>query len=178
MGGINSQFHRQERRSMRNTPLLLAVCLSIAGCAMPRSRDEMLASATGLNRVCSGEFSPAEATQRLRSAWATCFVNPPGVKVIPLGRTVVAHERSRVIITNEQLGAASIIIARLAPPPSGMMTPLSHSVFLMADIRETNECRSEVVVRAANSHWEKRARQTAAWLANPAAISAEAACDR
>ena len=138
----------------------------------------MLTSAKSLDRVCSAELSPTEAMQRLRSAWATCFVNPPGINVVPLGQTIVAHERSRVIVTTEQLGETGVLIARLAPPPRGIVTPLTNSVFLMADVRETRECRSEVVVRAANSHWEKRAAQTAAWLANPAVMPAEAACNR
>jgi hypothetical protein len=164
---------------MRFALVFTAVCLFVTGCAVPKSREEMLASAKSVERVCSSELSPAEAVQRLKSAWAACFVAPRGVDVVPVGQTVVAHERSRVIVTSEQVGSTSVLIARLAPSPFGMLpTPLSNAVFLVADIQATNECRSEITVRASNSHWEKRSLQTPSWLANPSVMPKEAECNR
>ncbi len=164
--------------NMRTSLLLLLACASTIGCAVPKSRDEMLASVKTFNRVCSSDFSPNEVAERLRSAWSACFVSPRSIGVMPVGKTVVVHENARVIVSNERIGETTVLMARLAPSPFGIATPLSNSVLLMADIRATSECRSEVVVRATNSHWEKRSAQTSSWMANPMVMPPEAACDR
>lgn len=169
---------RNREKTMHRRLLWVGVCLSIVGCSTPKSRDEMLASDATVYKTCSTELAPPDAVQRLRAAWSGCFVASPGVNVLPLGQTVVASSKSRVIVTSDQVGATGVLIARLEPPPVGVFSPLSNSVFLMADIRETSECRSEVLVRAANSHWEKRAKQTGVWLANPEARPQEAGCNR
>ena len=152
---------------MRLPLILLGLSFALAGCSVPKSRDEMLTSAASVHRTCSAEHSPADAAARLRAAWIGCFVTSPGINVVPLGQTVAVSPKSRVIVTSEQAGSTGVLIARLARPPVGVITPLSNSVLLMADIQATAECRSEVIVRAASSHWEKRAKQTTAWLTNP-----------
>lgn len=139
---------------MRTHLVLIATCLLAVGCATPKSREEMLASVKTFERSCSPKVSTAEASRRLQSAWTSCFVASRGIDIVSTGHAV---ERARVIVTSEEIDGAKVLIARLASPRFGSLpTPLSNSILLMADIRETSECRSEVVVRATKSHWEKR----------------------
>jgi hypothetical protein len=164
---------------MRNHLLLITACLLITGCATHKSRDDMVSEVKIFERVCSSELSAEEAARRLQAAWTACFVTPSGVNIVPIGQTIAVYQRSRIIITSEQVDTTKVLIARLPPPGFGMpLNPMSNAIFLMADIRETNECRSEIVVRATNSYWEKRSTQTRAWLENPGIMPKEAECKR
>lgn len=157
---------------------LTLLCALLLGCAAPKTRDEMLASSVSSTRVCSTELSPGDAVERLQIAWSRCFVSPRSIGIAIVGNTATAYENSRVALSREDVKETSVLVARIASRPLSIPNPLSHSMLLMADIRETKECRAEVVVRAANTHWQKRANETVKWLTDPLLQSPEAECGR
>lgn len=161
---------------MRNKIILIVTVASLTACSIPKSRQEMLGSVTPITTVCSQNYSPADALQRLQTAWSTCFVRPPGIAIAQTGNLPVVYPQSRVKLEIAKEDSTTVLIARLAEV-TGMPTPLSNSVLLMADLQGTTQCRTEIVVRAATSHWEKRAKHTEHWLEAPTVMPAEAACN-
>jgi len=149
------------------SPLLVLACVAVAGCAAPKqSRDEMLAANLVVTRVCSG-LSVAEAAERLKSAWQACFMKPPSINVIPLGTTTAVYTSSRLMVTEDSRGGMTTLFTLIAPQRFAPPSPFSRSILLMADLRETAECRAEVQVRPATDDWKAPADYTARWLQEP-----------
>jgi len=161
---------------MRHISFTVITALALSACSIPKSRNEMLGSFPPHITVCSQNHSPREAVERLQQAWSTCFVRPPRMGIAQTGKFAVAYEQSRIRLELSKENSTDVLVARLAES-IGMPTPLSNSILLMADIQATSQCRSEISVRAATSHWEKRSRQTEIWLNDPTAMPAEAACN-
>lgn len=157
---------------------LIAVvsCLLLASCSAPKTREEMLSTASSTVRVCSSQLTPAESVSRLREGWESCFVRPPSNDIGFAAGKVFISESSRIEIVEERQGDATVLIARISARERSSATPLTNTIVLMADVRESSDCKSEVLVRATNRHWEKRSAQTQTWLAEPSARPQEAQC--
>lgn len=82
------------------------------------------------------------------------------------------------MVAREQLSGATVLTMRFVTRPLSLPTPFDKAHVLMADIRETPECKSEVVVRAADENWKKMADATDKWLSVPLKKVPEAGCRR
>lgn len=154
------------------------VCVVLAGCATPKTREEMLALPTEPVRVCAPALTPEQAVERLQAAWNQCFVRGPRMAISFVGANAVAYPEGGVVLTHERKDDTHVLSTRLPPSSWNRPSPLGNTLLLMAEVRQTGTCPAEVTVRASNDHWRKRARQTEAWLADPRQRSPEAGCDR
>ncbi|ABM96823.1 hypothetical protein Mpe_B0043 (plasmid) [Methylibium petroleiphilum PM1] len=171
--------HRtQSTPATRSAAASALACLALVGCALPQTRDEMLSAASSPVRVCSSELTTAGAAERLEAAWQRCFVSPRTMGVAQTGSGAVFYEQSRLVVFRDRVGDATVLSTRIARRPLDLPTPLNQALFLMADIRETPECKSEVVVRAAAENWQKVAGATEKWLSDPLQQVPEAGCRR
>ncbi len=160
---------------MRNLWVASLIVSSLTACAVPKSRNEMLGAFPPHTTVCSQQYSPGEAALRLQRAWSTCFVRPAGIGIAQTGGVPVLYEQSRIKLDRSKEDSTEVLTARIAEHV-GMPSPLSNAILLLADFQPTSQCRTEIVVRAASTLWEKRAAQTEFWLKDPSIMPGEASC--
>lgn len=133
----------------------LILWLTACGTAQP---DDMRSQTQVSATVCSSK-SVAEATNNLVQAWSRCYIRPETTYVRGVGVITTASSNS-IRVQNIDGGNAVMVIYTM---------PVTDRSFirLLADIRKTEACNAEVIVRSGAGGWSAGARYTSIWLENP-----------
>ena len=148
--------------------LLAAIGLSACG-SIPMTIDGLRLQQQEIFTVCSHR-SVQEATAQLARAWSKCYVGPEVREV------AVMVGRVPVMVPVGSAGTMRVDVQSVRDGTTVFVTMPGGNIPLMADIRTTANCPSEVVARGVQALWVSSAKNTETWLNNPEASGPMMAC--
>jgi len=140
---------------------ILMLSLTLAACAdLPMSTENLRLQQTSAKTICS-ELPVQKSVQILTRAWSRCY-GANGAKDITIMAggvpTTLPIANSGVMLVDvETHSDMSTVAVRL---PKGQVT-------LMADLKPTESCPSEISARGVQGLWISSANNIESWMKNP-----------
>jgi hypothetical protein len=153
--------------NVRSQLLVSGVALCLCACASSvTSPDQFRAAEPVAVQVCSTK-SVAESGQALADAWGRCWVKRHHNQSI----ASIIQGPSPFYVTIDELPERGTVALVQQSANFG-----TTNIVLLADLRHTNRCNTEVSVRGARVPWRGYAEHTKVWLENPFDKGPGAAC--
>lgn len=156
---------------MRHKLIIVALAtLALTACvSIPTTADQFRAQQSEVTTVCS-QRSVEETTNRLVKAWSRCYEGPG------LSEIAIVAGRVPFVVPLGNSGSTRVDVAGTENGTTVLLRLPSNQIPLMADIRVTDSCPAQVVVRGVQALWISSAKNTETWLNNPEASGPALAC--